>query len=145
MKFPNFEMPKFESKGISEAVRAINNPEFKFIDAIKPPPSLAERLETMNRMRDMQNLMYEISIKEVQKQAYEKRLKNINVSNEIKWGIIISILIITFSIVIPFIMVAFQNCLVDDQIAVLVYLISTFILSMSAMLGYLIWFFYKEN
>ena len=56
-----------------------------------------------------------------------------------------SILIIVFSVLIPFLIVSFQNYLETYQSYIFVYLIITFIVSMLSMLLYLILFWKKWN
>lgn len=145
IEMPSITMPSLNLHGFTDVITGIKAPELDFIDLIEKNPDIAESIKRINRMRDMHNLAYEISIIEVRKKAYEKRLKNITLSREIQLGIIISILIITFCVIIPFTIVAFQNEFASHKIGVLIYLISTFTLSMWSMLGYLLWFFTKDN
>lgn len=76
-----------------------------------------------------------------QKKIYEKRLKSINSTLDIKIGRILSIIII--SVVIPFLIVAFQDSLECYQLYIYIYLIASFVLSMLSMSIYLFWFWKK--
>ena len=127
---------------------------------IQPPPilpnvtdyktqrvvSAIDNIQNINRLRDMDNLCYQIKLKKQQKQIYQRKLNSIVSTLDIKIGILMSILIIVFSVLIPFLIVSFQNylCSVKVQKHILyVYLIITFIVSMLSMLLYLILFWKK--
>lgn len=102
--------------------------------------SAIDNLQNMNRLRDMDNLSYQIKLKEQQKDICEKRLKSINSTMDIKIGRILSLLIIIFSIIIPFLIVSFQYLLSSFKCYIFIYLIVSFILSMISMSIYLFWF-----
>ena len=124
---------------------------------IQPPPifpnitdyktqrvvSAIDNIQNINRLRDMDNLCYQIKIKKQQKQIYQRKLNSIVSTLDIKIGILMSILIIVFSVLIPFLIVSFQNYLETYQSYIFVYLIITFIVSMLSMLLYLILFWKK--
>lgn len=102
--------------------------------------SAIDNIQNINRLRDMDNLTYQIKLKEKQKQIYKRKLNSIVSTVDIKTGVVISILIIVFSVVIPFFIVLFQNFFEKYQGYVFIYLTITFIVSMISMLLYLIWF-----
>jgi Mg2+ and Co2+ transporter CorA len=105
--------------------------------------SAIDNIQNINRLRDMDNLSYQIKLKEQQKQIYQRKLDSIVSTLDMKIGIIMSILIIIFSVLIPFLGVSFQNYLEQYKNYVFIYLIITFIISMMSMLLYLIWFWKK--
>ena len=102
-----------------------------------------DNIQNINRIRDMDNLSYQIKLKQQQKQNLQRKLNSIVSTLDIKVGIIMSILIVTFSVIIPFLIVSFQNCFITYQNYIFTYLIVTFILSMISMLLYLVWFWKK--
>lgn len=105
--------------------------------------SAIDNIQNINRLRDLDNLSYQIKLKEKQKQIYQRKLNSIVSTIDIKVGVVISILIIVFSAIIPFVIVSFQNFFEKYQCYVFGYLIITFIFSMISMLLYLIWFWKK--
>lgn len=102
-----------------------------------------DNLQNMNRLRDMDNLSYQIKLKEQQKDICERRLKSINSTIDIRAGRIISILIIICNVIIPFLIVAFQDLLDSLKFYIFVYLIVSFVLSMLSMSIYLFLFWKK--
>lgn len=137
MELPNLKLPDLSS--------IVTPPPFI------PPPNMRttrivsaiDNIQNINRLRDMDNLSYQIRLKEQQKNIYEKRLKSINSTIDIKIGRILSIIIVLISIIIPFLIVAFQDLLESYQIYIYIYLIASFILSMISMCIYLFWFWKK--
>lgn len=105
--------------------------------------SAVDNIKNVNRLRDMDNLSYQIKLKEKQKEICKKRLNGIISTLDIKVGIIISLLIIFISVIIPFMIVSFQEYLQPFEQKVFKYLVVTFTISMISMLGYLIWFWKK--
>ena len=105
--------------------------------------SAIDNIQNINRLRDKNNLSNKIILKEQQKYIYEKRLKSINSTLDIKIGRILSIAIVLFSVVIPFLIVAFQESLECFQTYIYIYLIVSFVLSMFSMCIYLFWFWKK--
>ena len=77
-------------------------------------------------------------MKNKQKDIYQKRLKSIIATLDIKVGMILSLVIIIFSVIIPFLIVAFQSSLQQCQIWIYIYLIISFIISMTSMSIYLL-------
>lgn len=108
-------------------------------------PSVLDNIKNMNNLRELDNLSYQIKIKETQKNIYEKRLSCLKTSSDIKKGIIISLLIIVFSVIIPFFIVAFNNWLKPLKLIIFIYLLITFSLSMVSMVIYLLHFFRKDS
>ena len=137
MEFPNFKLPDFSSPVTSPPI--IPNLDYKTPRIV----SAIDNIQNINRLRDMDNLSYQIRLKEQQKKIYEKRLKSINSTLDIKIGRILSIIIILISVVIPFLIIAFQDSLECYQIFIYVYLIASFVLSMLSMCIYLFWFWKK--
>ena len=136
MDFSNFKMPDF-SKLINPVIPSIPSPKtLRIVNAI-------DNIQNINRIRDMDNLLYQISLKENQKNIYEKRLKSIISTIDIKAGSCLSIIIILFSIIVPFLIVSFKDYLKCFHTYIFIYLIVSFIISMLAMSFYLIWFWRK--
>lgn len=105
--------------------------------------SAIDNIQNINRLRDMDNLSYQIRLKEQQKNICEKRLKSINSTIDIKIGRVLSITIVLFSVVLPFLIVVFQESLECFQTYIYIYLIASFVLSMFSMCIYLFWFWKK--
>ena len=124
----------------------IPNPPLVSTPDLKTPRiiSAIDNLQNINRLRDMDNLSYQIKLKEQQKNICEKRLKSINSTIDIKAGRILSMLIIIFSVIIPFLIVVFQNLMNPLKCYIFVYLIVSFVLSMLSISIYLFWFWKKQ-
>ena len=105
--------------------------------------SAIDNIQNINRLRDMDNLSYQIRLKEQQKNICEKKLKSINSTIDIKIGRVLSITIVLFSVVLPFLIVVFQESLECFQTYIYIYLIASFVLSMFSMCIYLFWFWKK--
>lgn len=100
----------------------------------------------------MDNVSYQIKLKEQQKHICERRLNSINSTIDIKVGRIISILIIIFSVITPFLIVSFIELLKPFIIesfsgwiepcksCIFIYLLVSFIASMLTMSVYLFCF-----
>lgn len=141
----DFKMPDF-----SKLATSISN--------IVPPPmpsimpdyktvritSAIENLKHNSLLNELDNLEYNIKLKKVERKNCDDRLNGIKSSSDIFWGIIISIIVALISIIIPFIIVAFNNYLSENQNIIFWYMISSFIISMLLLLGYLI-YSYKNN
>ena len=137
MELPNFELPDLSSVVTPPPfIPSIDLKTTRIVSAI-------DNIQNINRLRDMDNLSYQIRLKEQQKSIYEKRLKSINSTLDIKIGRILSIAIVLFSVVIPFLIVAFQESLECFQTYIYIYLIVSFVLSMFSMCIYLFWFWKK--
>ena len=141
---PNFEMPTFKMPDFSNFempmpnIPQIDTGKLKIVSAI-------DNLKNINRIRDMDNLSYQIKMKQQQQNISKKRLKSINATLDIKVGRIISILIIIFSIIIPFIIVMLQGFFENYQSAVFIYLMVSFLFSMISMGCYLFSFWNSKN
>lgn len=144
MEMPNFEMPTFKMPDFSNFempmpnIPQIDTGKLKIVSAI-------DNLKNINRIRDMDNLSYQIKMKQQQQNISKKRLKSINATLDIKVGRIISILIIIFSIIIPFIIVMLQGFFENYQSAVFIYLMVSFLFSMISMGCYLFSFWNSKN
>lgn len=103
-----------------------------------------DNIQNINRLRDMDNFIYQIQLKEQQKNFYEKKLKSINASLDIKIGRLLSIIIIVISVLIPFLVIAFKSYFEPIKIIVFYYLLISFTFSMVSMCIYL-FFFWKDK
>lgn len=137
MEMPNLKLPDLSS--IVTPPPFIPSPDLKITRIV----SAIDNIQNINRLRDMDNLSYQICLKEQQKSSYEKRLKSINSTVDIKIGRVLSIVIVLFSVIIPFLIVAFQEALKSFQTYIYLYLIISFIISMLSMCIYLFWFWKK--
>lgn len=138
MELPNFELPDLSS--------IVTPPQFTLPPDLKTTRivNAIDNIQNINRLRDMDNLAYQIRLKEQQKSIYEKKLKSINSTIDIKIGRVLSIIIVMFSVIVPFIIVAFQESLKYFQSYIYLYLIISFVISMLSMCIYLFWF-WKSN
>ena len=137
MEIPNLKLPDLSS--IVTPPPFIPSSDLKTTRIV----SAIDNIQNINRLRDMDNLSYQICLKEQQKSSYEKRLKSINSTVDIKIGRVLSIVIVLFSVIIPFLIVAFQEVLKSFQTYIYLYLIISFIISMLSMCIYLFWFWKK--
>lgn len=137
MELLNFKLPDLSS--IVPSSSSITSSDFKTTHIV----SAIDNIQNINRLRDMDNLAYQINLKEQQKNIYEKRLKSINSTIDIKIGRVLSIVIVLLSVIIPFLIVAFQESLKSFQSYIYLYLIISFIISMFSMCIYLFWFWKK--
>lgn len=137
MEIPNLKLPDLSS--IVTPPPFIPSPDLKTTRIV----SAIDNIQNINRLRDMDNLSYQICLKEQQKSSYEKRLKSINSTVDIKIGRVLSIVIVLFSVIIPFLIVAFQETLKSFQTYIYLYLIISFIVSMLSMCIYLFLFWKK--
>ena len=137
MEIPNLKLPDLSS--IVTPPPFIPSPDLKTTRIV----SAIDNIQNINRLRDMDNLSYQICLKEQQKSSYEKRLKSINSTVDIKIGRVLSIVIVLFSVIIPFLIVAFQETLKSFQTYIYLYLNISFIISMLSMCIYLFWFWKK--
>lgn len=137
MEIPNLKLPDLSS--IVTPPPFIPSPDLKTTRIV----SAIDNIQNINRLRDMDNLSYQICLKEQQKSSYEKRLKSINSTVDIKIGRVLSIVIVLFSVIIPFLIVVFQEALKSFQTYIYLYLIISFIISMFSMCIYLFWFWKK--
>lgn len=137
MEILNLKLPDLSS--IVTPPPFIPSPDLKTTRIV----SAIDNIQNINRLRDMDNLSYQICLKKQQKSSYEKRLKSINSTVDIKIGRVLSIVIVLFSVIIPFLIVAFQETLKSFQTYIYLYLIISFIVSMLSMCIYLFWFWKK--
>ena len=133
-------------------------PDFTDISDIVSPPmtpiipdykttritSAIENLKHNSLLNELDNLEYNIKLKKVERKNCDDRLNGIKSSSDVFVGIIISIVVALISIIIPFIIVVFNNYLSGIQDIIFWYMISSFIISMLLLLGYLI-YSYKNN
>lgn len=136
-KVPDLKLPDFDS--LIPTPSLISPPDFKTTRIV----SAIDNIQNINRLRDMDNLSFQIKLKEQQKDTCKKRLKSINATIDIKVGRILSLLIVLISVIIPFLMVAFQEILKCFQTYIFIYLIVSFTISMISMCIYLFWFWKK--
>lgn len=100
--------------------------------------SAIDNIQNINRLRDLDNLYFQIEMKKKQRDICQKRLKSIISTLDIKIGIILSLVIIIVSVIVPFLIVMFQDCMKQYQSGVFIYLIISFIFSMISMSVYLL-------
>ncbi len=106
--------------------------------------SAIDNIQNINRLRDLDNLYFQIEMKKKQRDICQKRLKSIISTLDIKIGIILSLVIIIVSVIVPFLIVMFQDCMKQYQSGVFIYLIISFIFSMISMLVYLLVLCFKK-
>lgn len=142
MEFSNLNLADFKLPDLSSIVTP---PPFMPHTDLKTTRivSAIDNIQNINRLRDMDNLSYQIRLKEQQKSIYGKRLKSINSTIDIKIGRVLSIIIMLISVIIPFLIVAFQDLLKNYQAFIYIYLITSFIISMISICIYLFWFWKK--
>lgn len=133
----DLDISKFDFKAISRSM--IPNPVIPNIpDKVTRITSAIDNIQYINRLRDMDNLYFQIEMKKKQKDICKKRLKSIISTLDIKIGIVLSLVIIIVSVIIPFLIVMFQDCMKQHQSGVFIYLIISFIFSMISMSIYLL-------
>lgn len=138
MALSNFKLPDMSS--ILQSPPVIPHIDLKTTRIV----SAIDNIQNINRLRDMDNLIYQIQLKEKQKNFYEKKLKSINDSLDIKTGRMLSIIIIVISVLIPFLVVVFKSYFEPIKIIVFYYLLISFTFSMISMCIYL-FFFWKDK
>lgn len=106
--------------------------------------SAIDNIQNINRLRDLDNLYFQIEMKKKQRDICQKRLKSIISTLDIKIGIILSLVIIIVSVIVPFFIVMFQDCMKQYQSGVFIYLIISFIFSMISMSVYLLVLCFKK-
>mgnify|MGYP001864315873 CR=1 FL=1 len=96
MTLPDFKLPDISSSfPTPPVIPQIDLKTTRIVSAI-------DNIQNINRLRDMDNLAYQIKLKEQQKSFYEKKLKSINDSLDIKIGRLLSIIIIVISVLLTF-------------------------------------------
>lgn len=120
MTLPEFELSDISSSFlIPPVIPQIDLKTTRIVSAI-------DNIQNINRLRDMDNLAYQIKLKEQQKSFYKKKLKSINDSLDIKIGRLLSIIIIVISVLIPFLVIAFKSYFEPIKIIVFYYLLISF-------------------
>ena len=140
INFPKFELPKLELGSIIPNIPKIpdiSNRKFKNIT------SAIENLQKNNLYSQIDELNYSIKLKETEIYNYKSRLKGIKKSVTIRNGIIISIIVSTISVIIPFFIIAFKEYLIDYKNIIFIYTIASFSISMILLFGYLIYSYKK--
>lgn len=134
----DLNFPDFDFKALSRAM--MPNPVIPNIQDPKVTriTSAIDNIQNINRLRDLDNLYFQIEMKKKQRDICKKRLKSIISTLDIKIGIILSLVIIIVSVIIPFLIVMFQDCMEQYQSGVFIYLIISFISSMISMSIYLL-------
>lgn len=102
-----------------------------------------DELEHSKVIRDIEEIMFQIKLKQLQKDNYSKRLNALNKSIDIKVGIWIFIIVSLISIIIPFLIATYQSCLEKYYLVVITYMINTFIFSLFILVGYVIYVYKK--
>ena len=140
INFPKFELPKLELGSIIPNIPKIpdiSNMKFKNIT------SAIDNLKKNNLYSQIDELNYSIKLKETEIYNYKSRLKGIKKSVTIRNGIIISIIVSTISVIIPFFIIAFKEYLIDYKNIIFIYTIASFSISMILLFGYLIYSYKK--
>lgn len=139
----DLDFSKFDLNAVSHAM--ISNLVIPNIpDKVTRITSAIDNMQNINRLRDMDNLYSQIEMKKKQKDICKKRLKSIISTLDIKIGIVLSLVIIIVSVIIPFLIVMFQDCMKQYQNGVFIYLIISFIFSMISMSIYLLVLCFKK-
>ena len=102
-----------------------------------------DELEHSKVIRDIEEIMFQIKLKQLQKDNYSKRLNALNKSIDIKVGIWIFIIVSLISIIIPFLIATYQSYLEKYYLVVITYMINTFIFSLFILVGYVIYVYKK--
>lgn len=136
-------------------INDLNLPDFE--NLVLPPPDIIDptvmrtsrlisafdELQHNNLISEIEQLSYDVKIKETLKNNYKQRLSSIVSSSNIVAGIWCSIIVAILSIVIPFLIVAFNNYLEPFKDIIFAYMIISFILSMLILLIYLVYSYKK--
>lgn len=136
--FPKIDIPKIDLPNLDNLLPTLRN--IPTIPKLELPriTSAIEQLEHSNLINDIDQLNYNIKLKQTEKENYERRFKSIS-SVDITAGIWCSIVVAILSIIIPFLIVSFNNYLEDYQTIIFIYMIASFIISMIILLGYLVY------
>ena len=136
-------------------INDLNLPDFE--NLVLPPPDITDptvtgtsrlisafdELQHNNLISEIEQLSYDVKIKETLKNNYKQRLSSIVSSSNIVAGIWCSIIVAILSIVIPFLIVSFNNYLEPFKDIIFAYMIISFILSMLILLIYLVYSYKK--
>lgn len=136
-------------------INDLNLPDFE--NLVLPPPNIPDpsamgtsrlisafdELQRNNLISEIEQLSYDVKVKETLKNNYKQRLSSIVSSSNIVAGIWCSIIVAILSIVIPFLIVAFNNYLEPFKDIIFAYMIISFILSMLILLIYLVYSYKK--
>lgn len=138
---PKFDFPKLELGNIIHNIPTLPN-----IDDIRTRKitSAIDNLQRNNLYNQIDNLNYSIKLKETEIENYQLRLKSIKSSFTIRNGIIISIIVSILSVIIPFLIIAFESQLGTYKKIIFIYTISSFCISMIILFGYLIYSYKKQ-
>lgn len=135
----DLNLPDLESIG-PMPLPNIQNPTVMGISRLT---SAVDELQHNNLISEIDQLIYDIKLKETLRNNYKQRLSSIISSSDITAGIWCSIIVAILSIVIPFLIVAFNNNLESFKNIIFTYMIISFILSMLILLGYLVYSYKK--
>jgi hypothetical protein len=104
---------------------------------------LSETFEKGNIIREIYRLNYRVEWLKIQKKDYSDRLNSIDIGSNVKLGLIISMAIVLFDIIIPFFFVVFSSSFDNTfgRIFLVVYLIELFLLSIISIFIYLVYIF----
>ena len=103
-------------------------------------PSTGETMRNNIVVHEIDRVKCEVSIKRQQCDMYNRRINSISGAINVRHGLVISLGVVIFSVIIPFLAVAFQGSLVNYASIVFVYIVVSFIASMAAMCLFLVWF-----
>lgn len=140
----DYDFSKFDFKALSHAM--MPRPVIPNLPDLKASKitSAIDNIQNINRIRDLDHLYFQIEMKKKQRDLCKKRLKSIISTLDIKIGIGLSLIIIIISVIIPFLIVMFQNCMKQYQSRIFLYLIISFIFSMLSMSTYLLILYLKK-
>lgn len=102
-----------------------------------------ENLEHSKVIHDIEDILFQIKLKELEKENCSKKLSALNKSIDEKVGIWIFIIVSLISIIIPFIVASFNNYLDSCYLAIKMYMILSFIVSFAVLVGYMIYVYRK--
>lgn len=105
--------------------------------------SAMENLEHSKVIHDIEDILFQIRLKELEKENCSKKLNALNKSIDEKAGIWMFIIVSLISIIIPFIIATFNNYLESYYLAIKMYMIISFIISFAVLVGYVIYVYKK--
>lgn len=139
-EFPKIDIPKFDFGSIVPSMSNIPNVgDIKF----KNITSAIDNLQKNSLYDQIDELAYSIKLKKMEINNYKVHLAGIKKSKAIKYGLIVSIIVSVASVVIPFLIIAFNNLLEKYKIFIFFYTVVSFCLSMVLLFGYLIYSYKK--
>lgn len=125
---------------MSGIVDSINREQAQIASFRTPPiENPADRIKHDTTVREIQTLQYTLKYLSRTREKYFNKFDKMLKPKDIYVGIIITIIVTLISIVIPFLIVSFNGFLGNFKIAIFVYMISSFIISIGLLIGYMIY------